>query len=282
MIREPYFARQGWYPADEDTCRRAVESYMEKADDSGSGQYAGIVPHAGWIFSGGLAGKTFRALSGCKPEVVFLFGGHMHPGDRCVCMPRGSFGTPLGPIEVDEQIAAEIVTSFECAEETSELYQPDNTTELQLPFIRHLWPEARLVAVQTPPREQAIKIGALAAELADKHGLSALAIGSTDLTHYGSNYGFTPHGIGDEAHRWSKEENDLPFIEHLLAMEARGAIQHALSNHSACCPGAAAAAISFAAGRGATQGTLLARTTSHEIEGRSQPSMWVGYASIVF
>jgi AmmeMemoRadiSam system protein B len=57
---------------------------------------------------------------------------------------------------------------------------------------------------------------------------------------------------------------------------------HALRHRSACCPGAAAAAVQFAAARGASCGQLIAHTTSHEIAPRGEPSTWVGYAGIVF
>jgi hypothetical protein len=118
--------------------------------------------------------------------------------------------------------------------------------------------------------------------VAKQQGRSAVAIGSTDLTHYGRNYGFMPKGAGEAALRWSKDENDRPFIDRLLALDPADAIEHALDNHSACCPGAAAAAVAFAAERGSRAGALIEHTTSHDVEKRGSPSMWVGYASIVY
>jgi MEMO1 family protein len=281
-IRDPYFALQGWYPADQDRCREAVLDYLTPEAEIPPGKAAGIVPHAGWVFSGRVAGLTFAALRALEPSLVFLFGGHMRRGARPVCMPSGAFGTPLGPVEVDEPIAAELVRAFGCDEETPEHFEPDNTLELQMPFIRTIWPTARVVAAAVPPDSTAEAIGTWAARTAERAKRVAVAIGSTDLTHYGANYGFTPKGFGEEAHRWSKERNDRPFLERLLAFDATGAIAHALDHHSACCPGAAAAAVGFAKTRGITAGQLLAHTTSHEEEGRGRASMWVGYASIVF
>lgn len=281
QVRQPIFAYQGWYPAEEESCRRAIDEYLS-ASPPRSGARAGIVPHAGWHFSGATAGKTFSALAGVAPELVFVFGGHMAPGSRPRCMPQGAFGTPLGPVEVDEPLATAAVAEFSCEVESHDDFQPDNTIELQMPFIRRLWPQARVVALQVPPGEPALRAGAWAAAQTERLGRTAVAVGSTDLTHYGPNYGFMPRGGGAGAHRWSKEENDRPFIDRLLRLDAAGAVEHALSQHSACCPGAAAAAVEFARARGAAAGHLLEHVTSAEVEGRKDFTMWVGYAALVF
>ena len=279
-VREPFFAYQGWYPSSPESCRQAVREYLDSFPGSPKGSLAGIVPHAGWVFSGRTAGFTFAALADASPDLVFVFGGHMHPGQRCVCMPTGAFGTPAGDVPVHEAIASDLVSHFGCQEETPDRFQPDNTIELQMPFIREVWPQAKVVAVQVPPDETAEAVGRWAAEKSKEQ--SAVAIGSTDLTHYGSNYVFSPRGSGDEALRWSKEENDRPFIDLLLKLDVKGAIDHAIANHSACCAGAAAAAATFAKQQGASAGRLIEHTTSHEVEPRGTPSMWVGYASIVY
>jgi AmmeMemoRadiSam system protein B len=276
------FAFQGWYPSSERGCRQAVDEYLQSYSGKPEGAFAGIVPHAGWIYSGRLATLTFAALAKTKPQVVFLFGGHMHPGQKCVCMPAGAFGTPLGPVVVHENLSTRLVEQFGCITESPQNASPDNTIELQMPIIRAVWPEAKVVAVAVAPGSQAEEIGSFAAQAASDSQLSAVAIGSTDLTHYGANYGFSPQGTGPEALAWSKQKNDRPFIDRLLALDAPGAVEHALANHSACCPGAAAAAVAFARARGATEGKLIEHTTSHDVEGRGSPSMWVGYAAIVY
>jgi len=281
-VRRPIFGLQGWYPNGELDCRTALDDYKKSFAGQPAGELAGVVPHAGWVFSGRLAAWTFAALAKASPRVVFLFGGHMGPGQRPVCMPEGAWGTPLGEVPVHETIAAELTERYDCRIETADRFEPDNTIELQMPILKQTWPGAAVVAVQVPPDPEAFGMGAWAAEAAERHGVDAVAIGSTDLTHYGPNYGFSPKGYGAEALRWSREENDRPFSDHLLGLRAQEAVDHALANHSACCPGAAAAAVSFAKARGATKGKLIEHTTSHEVEPRGQPRMWVGYAGIVF
>ncbi len=281
-VRPAVFARQGWYPQAPGDCRAALDAFRQSFPGAPTGSRAGIVPHAGWVFSGQLAAWTFLALSGQDPAVVFLFGGHMPPGGRPSCMPEGAFETPLGQVPVHADLAAEIVRRFDCRVETAERFEPDNTIELQLPILKYVWPAAQVVAVQVPADPDGLELGAEAARLARSASLPAVAIGSTDLTHYGPHYGFSPKGSGQAAHDWSKQDNDRPYIDHLLSLDPRAALDHALAHHSACCPGAAGAAARFAAEGGAKSGELIAHTTSHEIEPRGAPQMWVGYAGIVY
>ncbi len=280
-VRAPVFALQGWYPVDQDRCSKTLDDFLGSFKTGTAGLFAGIVPHAGWVFSGRLAAWTIAALRQVSPELVFVFGGHLGPGHRPVCMTDGAWATPLGEIEVHHELAREIAERFDCVRETPESFEPDNTIELQLPIIKKLWPEARLVAVQVPPRAETMAIGQWAAAEVKKRGLVSVAIGSTDLTHYGSPYGFEPKGTGHEAHQWSKQ-NDRGFIDHMLALQVEQAVQHALVNHSACCPGAAGAAALFAKQMGASKGKLVDHLTSYEIEGSGEPGMWVGYAGMVF
>ena len=106
-----------------------------------------------------------------------------------------------------------------------------------------------------------------------------VVLGSTDLTHYGRNYNFTPHGLGPEALRWVKEENDASLVEALTNLRGEEALYLAERNHSACSIGAAVTALSYGACWGNTTGKLVEYKTSCDI----RPSdSFVGYAGIVY
>jgi AmmeMemoRadiSam system protein B len=112
-----------------------------------------------------------------------------------------------------------------------------------------------------------------------------VAIGSTDLTHYGPRYGFTPMGVGAEALHWASEVNDRQFIDLALALEPKRLLANALENGNACGPGAAAAVVTAAQRLGAKKGVLLGHTNSNEIMLREMGTASrdsVGYAAIVF
>ena len=107
----------------------------------------------------------------------------------------------------------------------------------------------------------------------------ARVIGSTDLTHYGFNYGFIPKGTGASAVNWVRNENDRKVIEAMLAMNPTGVIEEALANQNACCSGAAAAAMAAGKALGAASAIQTAYATSYD---KSPGDSFVGYVGIVF
>ena len=104
-------------------------------------------------------------------------------------------------------------------------------------------------------------------------------LGSTDLTHYGHNYGYTPKGAGRHAVEWVKNVSDKRIVDLMLRMDGKEVIQEALSGHNACCSGAAAAAIVAAGVLGANKAELMIYSTSYDIR---PDTSFVGYAGIVF
>ncbi|MEW5736787.1 MAG: AmmeMemoRadiSam system protein B, partial [Thermodesulfobacteriota bacterium] len=115
--------------------------------------------------------------------------------------------------------------------------------------------------------------------LARERGYQTVAIGSTDLTHYGPNYGFSPMGTGTPALDWVTKKNDPAFIEKVLAMDPEGMLDEGLAHYNACCSGAAATAVAAGKKLGATRGQLIAYDTSHA---KSPGQSFVGYAGVVF
>ena len=110
-------------------------------------------------------------------------------------------------------------------------------------------------------------------------------VGTTDLTHYGPRYGFTPKGVDAEAMAWAKNDNDRRFIDLVLEMKAGELVPEAATHRNACNSGAAAATISAVKALGATTGVLLEHTTSREVLGGEMSSGEpdsVGYAGFVF
>jgi hypothetical protein len=104
-------------------------------------------------------------------------------------------------------------------------------------------------------------------------------LGSTDLTHYGHNYGYAPKGVGRAAVDWVKEENDKRLVDRILRMDAEDVIRESLSNHNACCSGAVAAAIAAAKKLGAREAQKLFYATSYDVR---PDNSFVGYVGVVF
>ena len=281
MSRRNRVLPRGWYPFEGKDCRREIESYVEgwvpprSIPKPGTG---GIVPHAGWYFSGKLAARVLHCLKPKgKIDVVVLYGGHMGPEDLPRVVSEETCETPLGDIEIHQDFLRTLMKKVEVKRESSS--SGDNTIEIQLAMIKYFFPEAKLLAIRPPFSPKAIELGSEIARIASDEGLSILAIGSTDLTHYGPNYGFTTKGVGPASVEWVKKVNDKGFIDCALKMDPEGLLDHALKNDSACSAGAAASALATCKAMGSGEGVLLDYYTSYDI---MPDNSFVGYAGIVY
>jgi hypothetical protein len=284
-VRKASFAGS-WYPATAVECEREIRHFLKDPGISeipDADYIGGIVPHAGWYFSGHLACRVIAAMSGGdsreKPDVVAVFGMHLHPGSAPRIMTDGAWETPFGNIDIAADLAGRLARKFSFAAETPDHFSPDNTIELQLPFIKYFFKTSRLIPIGAPPSAVSLDIARTLAETAREENISIKMVGSTDLTHYGPNYGFAPAGSGSRAADWTRNQNDRNAIDRMLAMDPQGVINEALSGQNACCAGAAAAAIAGTQALGASRGQLVGYSSSYD---KHPSDSFVGYAGLLF
>ncbi|MBC7237955.1 MAG: AmmeMemoRadiSam system protein B, partial [Chloroflexi bacterium] len=269
MARYPVVAGT-FYPADELAARRQVQQALRQARAVSLPRplRAGVVPHAGWVFSGATAAYVFAALAAqCPaPETIVLFGAvHRWGVTGPSVYPAGSWRTPLGDLYVDQELAEALLKVGQgLFQRAPEAHADEHSIEVQLPFIKHVLPDATILPIAVLPDSKAPAVGRLAAQAAQEQGRLAVAIGSSDLTHYGPRYGLAPAGIGQPALDWT-HENDRRIIELMVQMRPDDVLREAQRHHNACGAGAIAAAIAFAQTLGAQEGILLHYTTSHEV-----------------
>ncbi len=281
-VRKAVFSGS-WYPASPSECENEIKRFMKEAvpaSTPGNKLTGGIVPHAGWYFSGSIACNVIQCLQDKTPVDTFIiFGMHLHPGSPSYLMKKGAWETPFGEVLIDEAIAEELSGRFSFKIEKPGDYTRDNTIELQLPFVKYFFENTKIVPMGVPPSDEALRIAKAAADISKQLGLRVKVLGSTDLTHYGLNYGFEPKGSGKTAVTWVRENNDRRVIDAMLAMDPERVIREALTNQNACCAGAAASAIATAKELGAQQAEEIIYATSYE---KSPGSSFVGYVGIVF
>jgi len=274
-----------WYPG----TRKQIEqklvefgSKVKRPSKLKKPPIAGVVPHAGWVYSGQVAYEVWENVARRKPDLVVMFGGHMQPFQRSLVYAGDGFETPLGPVMVHKELLDGLLGGFRFRSADAKTWEPDNTVEVQLPMVKHLMPDARILVLHLPPRDTILDIVDMLMEFIRRMGCKPVFVGSTDLTHYGPRYGLTSAGMGDKGHRWAKSENDAAFISKLVNLDPQGCLEEGLSNLNACCPGAASAAVTAARLMGSECGELLSHTTSHEVMPMSDPVDFVGYCSVVF
>jgi AmmeMemoRadiSam system protein B len=262
---------EGWYPDSEHEIRLFLDEAVETIAENPPlrGALACMVPHAGWYFSGVLSAKGVYTLD-TQAETVVVLGGHLPPGYPVLYAEEDGVETPLGPLEVDREFREAL---RELLPGQSDL-RADNTVEIQLPLVKYFFPHSRLLHIRLPAEWASFRAGKLISETAGALGRKAVVIASTDLTHYGPNYGFTPRGIGPLALEWVKKTNDAAFIASVTRGNARDILTRAQEDRSACSAGAVLGALGFARFLGAGNAVPLGYGTSAD---REMASSFVGY-----
>jgi len=289
MIREPIVAGQ-FYDAKPERCRAAVErllaDYQPVSSPTGC-WYGGLVPHAGWMCSGAVAAHVLTTLATTRtPSTIVLFGGvHRYIGRVAAMFSHGRWTTPLGPIEIDNRLAERIGGHTNLIADDPYAHEEEHSIEVQLPLIKHLFPEAKIVPIMVPVMPAAHEVGEAVVRTLSSYEYDALIVGTTDLTHYGPRYGFTSEGVGAKANAWAKQVNDKRFVDLVRQLKHDKLVAEASQYRNACSSGAAAATVGAVRALGATEGILLEQTSSSEVLGASgheDMSDSVGYAGIVF
>ena len=265
----------GWYPQDPGEIREFLGVYLEKT--GGRRAPAVLAPHAGWFYSGAIAAQAISTLER-DADTVVVIGGHLPAGFPPLFAEEDGVVTPLGTMEIDREFR-EILRNDLGGEGDS--YR-DNTVEIQLPMAYFL-PGARLIWLRLPAEAASFDAGKRIAQTGTALKRKTVLIASTDLTHYGYNYGFMPHGTGNKALEWVKQVNDRRFIQAVEGGCPSTVLERAEGEKSACSAGAVLGVLGFAEVRGLSRGTLLAYGTSADVVIRDHsdpPDSFVGYAAM--
>lgn len=280
--RKPVFSGS-WYPASATACEREIRRFLTEGEIWQVPEQSfvgGIVPHAGWFYSGAIACNVIHKLiESPAPDVFLIFGMHLPSGAPNYIMKTGKWETPFGELSIETGITEVLTREFSFKIETEKQFTPDNTIELQLPFIKYFFTDAAIVPMGVPPDKASLEIGKRAVAIAKDLGLRVKVLGSTDLTHYGVNYGFMPKGIGEPAVEWVKSENDRKVIDAMIELAPEKVLDSAFDHHNACCAGAAATAISAAQSLSGGPAHMVSYATSFD---KSPSDSFVGYVGMVF
>jgi AmmeMemoRadiSam system protein B len=265
IVRPPAVAGK-FYPADPDTLRSYIESYLpeevEKFSASGC-----MVPHAGYMYSGHVAGAVLGRLD-LPQRFVILCPNHTGRGEPLAIMSRGAWATPLGEAQIDRALAAELVAEFDLLTEDSEAHRAEHALEVELPFLQVLEPRFTFVpvAIGTHRFDVLTELGKAIARVIARQNDEVLVIASSDMNHYAT----------DAATR----EKDARAIAPLLARDPRALHETVLrENISMCGLGPAVAMLAAVNDLGANSADLVKYATSADVSG--DRSYCVGYAGIV-
>lgn len=267
MIRPPAVAG-AFYPAD----HRELQGLLAKlADPSRAAAHeatAVMVPHAGYIYSGAVAGAVYQSIR-LPQRYLILCPNHTGQGAEFAAYLHGSWDTPLGRVEVDTDLAESLASEFPKLKHDPSAHEREHSLEVQLPFLQHLAGEIRFVplCVASHNLSELVALGEAIARVVEASQEPVLLVISSDMSHY----------IPAEAAR-KLDEAALAPLQQLDAEKLHHTV-HGL-NISMC--GIAPAVVGVAAARslGADSGQLIAYANSGDVTGDFQQV--VAYAGVVF
>ncbi|MDR3718753.1 MAG: AmmeMemoRadiSam system protein B [Bryobacteraceae bacterium] len=150
-----------------------------------------VVPHAGLVYSGAVAASAYRHIQAAQPKRVFILGFSHRGGPPGVAIPDiESIETPLGEVRVDQAIVRELAAGRELSI-VDEIRVCDHSVEIQLPLLQKAAPEAAIVPLYVGTLNAARR-AAVARALAAHVQPGDVLVASSDLTHYGRNFGYEP------------------------------------------------------------------------------------------
>jgi AmmeMemoRadiSam system protein B len=185
MIRKPVVAGQ-FYPQTDVSLRKMIKGLIDIKSEKQNAKGV-ILPHAGYIYSGSVAGLTLSKVD-IKKTVIILGTNHTGAGKTFSIMTKGTWQTPLGDVKIDVELAESILKEGSLIEEDTLAHLSEHSIEVQLPFLQYLREEIKIVPI-------VISVGGIreyqqiAMDITNgfkKVGRSALFIASTDMTHYES------------------------------------------------------------------------------------------------
>ncbi len=265
MLREPAVAGR-FYPSNAEVLRQDLHSYLSPGAERISA-IGCIVPHAGYMYSGQVAGAVFSRLE-LPDRCIVLCPNHTGRGHPLAIMKSGQWKTPLGALPVDSDLAERLMEAFPALAEDSAAHQFEHAIEVEVPFLQVLRPDVKFVplAIGTGQLIILLQLGEAIARVI--HGLerSTLIIASSDMNHY-----------EDDA---TTRVKDHKAIDKILALDPAGLHKTVIDESISMCGfGPAVAMLAAARTLGAKNAELVQYATSGDASGDRHAV--VGYAGIV-
>src|SRR6266436_5224930 len=268
MLRLPAVAGR-FYPSDPAELTALVHKYAKADSQTAPVRVrACLVPHAGYIFSGHVAGVVFARI--ILPKRILILGVRHYPrGEPAAILSSGAWRTPLGDAPIDEALAGALRKACPLLREDSVAHSAEHSLEVQLPFLQVLAPGFTFVpvALGTVQYESLVSVGEAIGRVVETSKENVLLLTTSDLNHY-----------EDDATTRSK---DRKAIERLLALDARGLYDICRNEEiSMCGLGPAVAMLTALNALGVKQSELMKYATSADVSG--DRAAVVGYAGIIF
>jgi len=269
ILRHPAVAGR-FYPGHPEELRAEVETYLSQAAVKGQSPVRAvgcIAPHAGYMYSGHVAGAVFARVEVPKRCFV-LCPNHTGMGRALAIFSEGAWETPLGDVPIDVELATALKERFPALNEDSAAHKAEHAAEVELPFLQMRQPELSFVpiALGTGQLEVLEELGKALADVIARQKDAVLIVASSDMNHYES----------DAVTR----VKDHRAIERILSLDPRGLHEVVTQQDISMCGfGPAVAMLTAARQLGAQSADLVKYATSGDVSG--ERDLVVGYAGVI-
>jgi MEMO1 family protein len=268
-VREPAVAGQ-FYPRSEKELLSEVQGFLNRGAHDGDRprvRALGVIaPHAGYVYSGAVAGAVYAHVE-VPQKVIVLCPNHTGIGEPLAIMSEGSFRTPLGDVEIDSTLAEALKRGFPLLHEDAAAQLREHAVEVQLPFLQVLRKDVAMVPITVGIGQFEVlsALGVVMAKVIAECGEPVLMVASSDMNHY----------EGDEETR----VKDAMAIAQVCELQPKGLYDTVRGQDiSMCGYGPAVAMLTAALRLGATSAELVKYATSGDVS-RDREHV-VGYAGI--
>ncbi|MFN3921211.1 MAG: AmmeMemoRadiSam system protein B [Caldimicrobium sp.] len=269
MKRKPAVAGY-FYPGDYYSLNSLLEELIENSPEKISA-IGIIVPHAGYMYSGKVAGKVYGRIE--PPDVAVILGpNHTGLGGKVSLFSGESYLTPLGEAKINQRLSKLILEKCPLVEEELYAHMREHSLEVQVPFLQYLNPEVEIVPIVIMDLDlNEIKLlgEAIAEAIEDftsEEAREILVVASSDFSHY------EPQVIA--------ERKDRLAIEEVLKFSEEGLLKAVYENHISMC-GVLPVSVMLVCAKelGASEAELIDYKTSGDITG--DYAAVVGYAGVI-
>ncbi|MBN1500465.1 MAG: AmmeMemoRadiSam system protein B [Spirochaetes bacterium] len=189
MNRKAAFAG-AFYTGSPSELRKQIDDFIKAAEFKNISNIKAVIsPHAGYVYSGPVAGCSFKQIQKEKLEVVLILAlshrGMLKSGNFATVIPEGTYETPLGISVIDQEIGHSLLglSGFTFH---PEIHEMEHSLEVQIPFVQRLFPDASVVPViiSTVSFEEMKKAAEKLHEVFSREKRPFMTIISTDLSHF--------------------------------------------------------------------------------------------------
>ena len=216
-----------WYPGRPDTLRSQIQGYLRGVPESGvpfGELVALIVPHAGYLYSGGVAAYAYQLLIN-RPfrQVVIVAPSHRHAFRGASVDQKTGYETPLGLVPVDQVLSRELLEKGVQFRYVPEGHAQEHALEIQLPFLQETLKDFSLTAIIQGSQDEETAEEMAQALAGVLKGKKVLLVASTDLSHF--------HAY-DQARRL-----DQKVVDRVAAFDEQGLMRDLQENAVEACGG---------------------------------------------